>query len=146
MNLFVTSEDPFQCAAYLDNKRLVKMVLETTQLLSSALWLNGHKGPYKLTHKGHPITKWVSMTRGNYLWTLMHLKALGIEYKRRYNKEHKSITDCYLILLNGLYNIPDGQRTDFINCAANKSKGLDFRSYPVFQAYKLYLDTQNNKG
>lgn len=37
MNIFVVDEDPAICAEYLDDKRVVKMVLETAQMLSTAL-------------------------------------------------------------------------------------------------------------
>lgn len=38
MNIFATSNCPKECAAFLDDKRVVKMCLETSQMLSTALY------------------------------------------------------------------------------------------------------------
>ncbi len=90
MNIFVTNNCPIKSAIILDDKRLVKMTLETTQLLSTTLSILGsEKAPYKKTHKNHPCTIWVTESRGNYLWLLNHLQALLQEYTKRYNKVHK---------------------------------------------------------
>lgn len=47
MNIFATSSNPRDCAQSLDDKRLVKMTLETTQILSTVMHLSGHAGPYR---------------------------------------------------------------------------------------------------
>lgn len=89
MNIFTTSYDPKECAKYLDDKRVVKMALESCQLLSNAMHLNNNVGPYKLTHAKHPCTLWAAHCRRNYGWLLNHFKALLSEYKARYGREHK---------------------------------------------------------
>lgn len=42
---------PHRRALSLDDRRLIKMVLETAQLLSTAISELGGVGPYKLTHR-----------------------------------------------------------------------------------------------
>lgn len=37
MNIFAVDPDPFKCAAYLDDKRVVKMILESAQMLCTAI-------------------------------------------------------------------------------------------------------------
>jgi len=59
MNIFVTSNCPKLSAQALDNKRVVKMVLETAQLLSTAIFINStitYDNLYKPTHVKHPCT------------------------------------------------------------------------------------------
>lgn len=141
MNIFVTHKDAALSASYLDDKRVVKMCLETAQILSTALRLNGytHDDVYKATHIHHPVVKWASETRLNYLWLLEHFQALCSEYTERYGKEHK----CEQLLLTFLrlaHFIPKGFQTPFLNCAANKSTGIDYSHVDnVHLAYKLYL-------
>lgn len=139
MNIFAVDADPGVCARYLDDKRLVKMVLETTQLLCTAINEHGGKSPYKTTHKNHPCAVWVRQTRCNYAWTLDLLAELCAEYTLRYGKTHKC--EQYLLqLLAAASYIPDGDLTPFPNCARNKSLGLDFTSYDnVHLAYRDYL-------
>ena len=70
MNLFVFNEDPTQAAFEHPNKLLVKMPIETAQLLCGAHHvLNPEKYdvPYKKTHINHPCAKWVRTSKENYL-------------------------------------------------------------------------------
>jgi hypothetical protein len=139
MNIFVTDNCPYISAKNLDDKRVVKMVLETAQLLSSAIILNGGKAPYKLTHKGHPCTIFTAKTKGNYRWVLNHFKGLCQEYTRRYGKTHKS-ESLMQDLEEGIRFIPDGDLTDFANCSANLSLNISYKHLTdVTLAYKLYL-------
>lgn len=73
------------------DRHVVKMTLETAQLLSSAVIMNGGKAPYKAAYKGHPCTVWTSKSRENFLWLVAHGKALAEEYTFRYEKRHKSL-------------------------------------------------------
>ena len=79
MNIFVTDPCPKISAQNLDNKRVVKMLLESAQLLSTAITLNGGKGIYKPTHIHHPCTKWVAHSYQNWLWLFRHMCHLQDE-------------------------------------------------------------------
>lgn len=139
MNIFVTDPSPYKSARYLDNTRLVKMTLETAQLLSGAIILNGGSATYKLSHKGHPAMKWVSSTKGNYKWLYKHFLGLLAEYKIRSSKEH-SCKRLINELRDGINYIPDGELQPHVNCAANNEKGVSFKHIPcVYTAYRLYL-------
>jgi hypothetical protein len=87
MNIFVVNRDPVKAAKDLCDKHVVKMILETAQMLCSA-----HNGtaPYKPTHVKHPCTIWASVSMDNYEWLLSHGLALCEEYTRRYGKRHKT--------------------------------------------------------
>ena len=88
MNIFVLDLDPVKAAQYQCDKHVVKMILETAQLLCS-VYPDG-EAPYKRTHYNHPCAKWTRESMGNYNWLIKHGYALCDEYKFRYNKEHKS--------------------------------------------------------
>src|SRR5690349_1481198 len=95
MNIFFLSLCPEQAAIMQCDKHVVKMILETAQLLSTAFRLlavdHNHTGIYKISHVNHPTAKWVRSSKENCLWTIRHGLELSNEYSRRYNgKEHKS--------------------------------------------------------
>ena len=75
-----------------DNLRTVKMLLESTQLLSSAMHLNGQTGPYKLNHAKHPSTLWAAESSDNWCNLFIHAMALCQEYEERFGKQHKCKT------------------------------------------------------
>lgn len=141
MNIFVSDECPKLSALNLDDKRLIKMILETAQLLSTAIIVNGGSAPYKATHLKHPATIWTAKSKGNFQWLLNHGLELSNEYSYRFNKQHKSLEVFNYIIENNLINhIPNGDLETFANCTANESKGISFKHIndPVL-AYREYL-------
>jgi hypothetical protein len=142
MNIFFTDTDPHKAAISLDDKRVVKMVLETCQMLSTAINENGGQAPYKSTHKNHPSNIWCRETRDNWTWLWLHGKALSEEYTFRYGKVHKC-DDILKQLLEMRLNLPEGPLTTFANCAAHQGKGFNFKlTSPVTDAYRLYLNAR----
>lgn len=81
MNIFYVHKDPCVAAKMLCDKHVVKMTLETAQILSTVCG-----GPYKPTHQHHPSVVWA---KSNIVWVHNHFVALLIEYKFRYGKNHK---------------------------------------------------------
>ena len=74
-------------AQALDSKRVVKMVLETAQLLSTAIFINSavtYDNLYKPTHIKHPCTIWAAANIENWDWLFRHFIALCEEYSLRY--------------------------------------------------------------
>lgn len=140
MNIFVTSPCPIESAKFLDNKRKVKMALESTQMLCTALNVNGITTPYKTGHLNHPCTIWTRQSKQNWQWLYDHAMALCNEYERIYKKTH----GCIKILnqIKGLETcLPDIGLTPFANCARSKEKGIDYTTVDdVHLAYKLYLN------
>ena len=74
MNIFYLDRDPKIAAQMMCDKHVVKMILESAQMLSTAhrVW-EGDKyadqyGLYKMAHKKHHSTLWVSSGEWNYLW------------------------------------------------------------------------------
>ena len=88
MNIFYLDEDPRLAAQFQCDKHVVKMVLESAQILSTVCKA---EGVYRPTHKNHPCTLWAGSHNGNYEWLIEHAFALVDEYRYRYGKEHASL-------------------------------------------------------
>ncbi len=89
MNIFVLDEYPGDAARYLCDKHVVKMILESTQILSTVSTERGFPGPYKITHANHPCTKWIASNPANWAWLMYHAITMCEEYSQRYSKIHK---------------------------------------------------------
>jgi len=89
MNIFYLNSDPVVAAEKQYNKHVVKMILESAQLLCSAHHMLDSEidVPYKLTHKNHPSAVWTRTSLQNYAWLYYHMLALGDEYTKRYGKK-----------------------------------------------------------
>ena len=89
MNIFILDKLNSVSTKYYVDKHVVKMPLETAQMLCTCLWNFNIQAPYKATHKKHPCNLWLLESLDNYYW----LCNLGIEickeYTFRYNKRHK---------------------------------------------------------
>jgi hypothetical protein len=90
MNIFVLDKNPQNAAIMMCDKHVVKMIVETAQMLCTVARNNGHDAPYRSTHARHPCTLWAAETRGNWDWLVQHGMALCSEYTRRYGKTHKT--------------------------------------------------------
>ena len=113
MNIFFLDENPTLSAQYHVDKHVVKMILETAQLLCSVHHVTDQVNdqvndqvPYKLSHKNHPCAVWARQSLSNYLYLCELGLELGKEYTHRYGKKHKSIEVVLWCILNRP-NIPD---------------------------------------
>ena len=100
MNIFVTDPCPIQSARNLPDKHIVKMPLETCQMLAIIYsdWYHGLGKLYKkdgtpyATKRGafrnHPCTQWAAKNPYNLAWLIRHGYALCHEYNLRYGKVH----------------------------------------------------------
>lgn len=139
MNIFVSFSDPTLSAKYLDDKRVIKMILESAQLLSTAITVHGGKGPYKVTHKNHPCSIWCRETKANYDWLYEHFIALSQEYFDRYGKVHKCLS-VSSELKQGRELVPDGTLTQFPNCTIFKEESDVHLAYRTYLNYKWDID------
>jgi len=103
MNIFYLDPSPKTSAEAMTNKHVVKMIVESAQLLSTAHHiLDGLSeiAPfiYKPTHRNHPSAVWVREGVGNYNWLRDHLYWLLTEYGNRYGK-HASDHATYKVYM-----------------------------------------------
>jgi hypothetical protein len=112
MNIFYLDKDPCRAAELQYNKHVVKMILESAQMLCTAHRYYGNEDvPYKSTHLNHPSTVWVRENSKHYRWLFHHMLGLGSEYTKRYGRKHLTIDKCFGPLS---FLPPDIPTTDFI--------------------------------
>lgn len=93
MNIFWLDYDLRTCAAYHCDKHVVKMIVEMSQIVCTALHLNGIDRaylPYRPCFAHHPSTQWAAASYENFQHTIHLALALCDEYTHRYGKQHKS--------------------------------------------------------
>jgi len=90
MNIFILDNDPIKAAQMQCDKHVVKMILESAQMLCTIATQQGFVAPYRPTHAKHPCTIWTAESRQNWDWLITHALALCAEYTSRYGKTHKS--------------------------------------------------------
>ena len=145
MNVFYLDTDPVLAAQYHCDKHVVKMIVETTQLLSFALHLQGldwnQHGLYKpnRAHLRHPCTLWVSESRSNFLWAANLALALLDEwcfrFSHRSRSEHRSF-DPLSRALKLAFVLPDRKETppaqafsEFTHLRDPQNPVLAYRAY-----------------
>jgi len=109
MNIFFLDFNTQKCAQYHCDKHVVKMILETAQLLCGAHHITNSQSygiPYKLSHKNHPCAIWVRESLSNYLYLCDLGLELCKEYTYRYGRRHKS-QDVIEWCLTNKVNIKD---------------------------------------
>lgn len=165
MNIFVLDTDPVVAAQLQCDKHVVKMIVESAQMLSTVhrmldgtmerrrsksgkmmlkYWAHPDHGMeanlYKAVHTGHPCTVWSLESSANYYWHLNHFEALLNEYEYRYNKKHSS-GRLMRYLLNPPINIPSGGITPFKLAMGSNPECID-NNDPVGSYRKFYQTKQ----
>lgn len=167
MNIFILSEDPVKAAQLQCDKHVVKMIVESAQMLSTAhRMLDGVETRrrsksgktmskywelsddrenvlYKAVHMGHPCTVWSMESCENYNWHYEHFVALCDEYKYRYGKVHSTDTLLRDVLIELPENIPMMEQTPF---------PLAMKDYPEcialgdpVKAYRAFYQTKQSR-
>ena len=96
MNIFYLDQDPKVCAQYHCDKHVVKMILESAQLLCTAINVVAGEQvtPYKSTHVNHPCAIWVRESFSNWMYVYCLMLYLELEWNFRFehDKDHKAVT------------------------------------------------------
>jgi hypothetical protein len=172
MNIFYLDNNVVKCAEYHNDKHCVKMILEYSQLLSTAhrvldgvqmvVKRNGRNVKcwslldereyilYKATHMNHPSAVWTRQSANNYTWLVCLLNALCSEYTYRYEKIHKCESSG---LVNALYKLPKNipvthftQPTPAMpdECKVNSDSIASYRNYYIKN--KTHLANWKNRN
>lgn len=112
MNIFYLSHDPTESARWHCDRHVLKMPIESLQLMFSVHWrvagirkkiekeLLGEgwkevfpnlprESPYGIGYQNHGCTKWVLASADNYRWLSVLAEELLLEYERRWpGREH----------------------------------------------------------
>jgi len=140
MNIFYFYDCPEKSAQAQPDKMLVKMPLETAQMLCTAhRILDGDEyadkvGLYKTAYKNHPCTIWARQTSENYLWLYHHFISLCDEYKYRYGKEHLSYTK----LKEALKTLPKNIEIKAVKTKLAQAMPDQYKNNDPIVAYRNY--------
>ena len=158
MNIFVTDSCPIQSARNLPDKHIVKMPLETCQMLAIIYsdWYYGvgklYKSdgtPYRTAHgafRKHPCTILAAANQYNLAWLIRHGYALCTEYALRYDKDHTCLDvisqaeRIYHQCFDEPLSVASSKVTDFTRAMPEYIK-FD-TTIDTITAYKRYLNTK----
>ncbi len=139
MNIFVLDSDIVTCARFHNDQHVNKMILESAQMLCTAVSLTcpARKLPeeiYKVSHAKHGCSLWARESLTNWLWLRELAYALSAEFNWRKDRDktHRSIG---VIKQLPLPHIPDRGLTPFYQAMPDRYRGPD----PV-EAYRLYYN------
>ena len=158
MNIFVTDRCPIQSARNLPDKHIVKMPLETCQMLAiiySDLYYGVGKlyksdgTPYRTAHgafRNHPCTQWAATNQYNLSWLIVHGIALCNEYTARYDKVHT----CFDVIMQAAVIYQRSFDDDYVDAYHNvtsftRAMPEDIKyddTISTITAYKRYLNTK----
>ena len=163
MNLFILDNCPVTSAQLQCDKHVVKMIVESAQMLSTThRMLDGaeYKAPsksgkrmvkhwshptlddvlYRAVHMYHPCTVWTTKSTINYNWHYAHFVALCDEYTYRYGKVHATDTKLREVLKQQPKNIPVGDLTEFPLAMQHEPQCMH-KGDPV-RSYREYYQTK----
>ena len=159
MNIFVLDTDPVEAAKLHCDSHVVKMILESAQLICTALNVSTGTqiAPYKTTHINHPCSIWVRESYSNFVWLVALMYALEDEWLFRFNKNtrHKSVLALEITFRSkqGLLNtaktlLPDIDKTPFAQAMPEQYRDKDvvraYRDYYRFDKQHLCKYTKRN--
>lgn len=155
MNIFVVDSNPYRAAGDLCDKHVVKMIVESAQMLSTAHRVLDGTPTIRITKSGrkvkhwvhpewenelclptmvnHPCTKWAMTNMSNYDWLWRHTVGLLREYNSRYGKIHSMSDMIKCQLIHHPTNIKDGNLTPFAQAMPDQ-----YRSDDAVVAYRKY--------
>jgi hypothetical protein len=161
MNIFILSEDPIEAAQMQCNKHVVKMIVESAQMLSTSHRIldgveyidsssnrkikrykhdNFESELYHACHINHPCTIWTRNSSSNYQWLFEHFIALCKEYTLRYNKIHLTQIKLNDILKYTPKNIKSDNLTKFALAMPK-----EYMQTNTVQSYRDYYKSKQNK-
>lgn len=175
MNIFALDNDPKKAARYHCDKHVVKMVIESAQMLSTAhrlldgeltiekvTYASGRKGTrktwtipndpigrddilYRVAHPHHPSTKWTCESAENYRWHYQLFVSLCEEYTHRYGKHHMSDTKLRDILAILPQNINYAAKRRSPFALAMKSEPQCIDQSDPIGSYRSFYKTKQDK-
>ena len=137
VNIFILSADPVEAARMMCDNHVVKMILESGQLLCAAHPEGG--APWGRTHYNHPCARWVRESVENYRWLAVHGLELCAEYTRRWGRRHRSEDVLLWCAERVPEELPKRERTPFVVCIRNPEYHVGDPVDPVLSYREYYL-------
>ena len=165
MNIFILNNDPVLAAQEQCDKHVVKMIVESAQMLStvhrmldgtmerrpskSGAMIQYWKLPdareltmYKACHFNHPSTVWTRESSANYNWHYKHFIGLCDEYRHRYGKVHMTEHKLKYHLRHLPNNIKDDGLTPFKLAMGSNPECI---SEDAVASYRKFYETKQKK-
>jgi hypothetical protein len=166
MNIFALSPVPEIAAKWHCDSHVIKMIVESAQMLSTAhRMLDGNMDRrlsksgkmrlryweldddredvlYKAVHTGHPCTVWTMESHSNYKWHYQLFKYLCKEYTLRYGKVHATETKLLDLLKDPPQNIKKSYMTPFALAMGASPECMDYND-PIGSYQKFYQTKQD---
>jgi len=149
LNIFYLDKNTKICAQYHCDKHVVKMLLESAQLLSTAHQVSSENLPeitpkhpdipdlMKPSYVKHPCNIWVRQSVENYFWLAELAWELCKEYTYRYNKIHKRQETIVSLLDTWPKHLPHTGFTPPPQCMPDECKmGDTVESYQEYYRQK----------
>jgi hypothetical protein len=137
MNIFFLSANAEDAAKQHCDKHVVKMILETAQLLFTSHWVLNPTGlpsnAYKKTHPNHPCGIWLRESLTNYNWLCELGYWLCKEYTFRYGKIHKTQAHIEWLTAN-----PPASLTDIGMTSIRQAMPIQYKNENPVKAYQTY--------
>ncbi len=173
MNIFILDKDIKTSVSYYCDSHVVKMCLETAQLIQTTLWIDSifpkaiprkldkeerallmktkadvpNLFPYKPTHENHPCAIWARSSLDNYVYMLELFETLLAEYTYRFGKVHgssKILEDDYEV-----FTLPKVGLTPFAQAMPDEYKDTcaitAYRNYYINEKSHLLVWTKRDK-
>ena len=147
MNIFVVDYCPVTSASSLCDQHVIKMPIESVQMLSTTLHLKGFPAPYKKAFINHPCTVWTRQSFENFCWLYIHALALCQEYTNRFKRKHETETALQCIRESIAKNTPElssafmfSGRTTFALAMPDKYKEPN----PAFSYRRFYINEKKH--
>jgi hypothetical protein len=145
VNIFATDKNPIIAAQNLCDSHVIKMVLESAQMMCTYLNENGVQTSYRSTHKNHPCSLWLKESSLNRSWLFEHYYALLQEFRMRRDKRHKCTDLLGLFYANFHYDdaldVLLNSRLNFALAMPNQYRSSDpiesYRNYYISKQYTM---------
>ena len=140
MNIFILDNNLKKSAHAHVDRHIVKMPLETAQLLCTTRHELGEVAetiPYRKTHVNHPCSVWARESYANYKWLCSMGIELCKEYTYRYGKVHK----CQAVIENCIENTPDPNTFTYLELTEfPQAMDDEYKSNDPVLAYRNYYN------
>jgi len=156
MNIFYLSHKITRCARWHCDKHVVKMILETAQLLYTAQWVlskdppdfttapcrkgSEERGYLSIKNKKHPCAIWARESLDHYVWLCQFGLALCEEYRFRFGAKKKHACEDHIMWL---YEYPPGSLKPIGWTQPPKAMPDEYKHANSIIAYRQYYKKGN---
>lgn len=148
MNIFFLDNNPQIAAHMMHDKHVVKMILESAQMLCTAYhelnYSDTNSIPYRKAYANHPMTIWTRTSSANFNWLIQHsleLCKIYTDWRNRVHNTEQVIRWCN----SNKYDLPIFNKTTKTITQRPKCMPTDYKTESVVKSYLLYYISEKVK-